>query len=47
MAVEPEVVGIAYDPSFSSLEFDRDHGAEVEAAMRELAAQAHALRHAA
>ena len=37
----------AYDPTFSSLDFDRDHGAEVEAAVRELASHSDSMRHAA
>ena len=43
---EENLAVTAFDPSFSCLEFDRDHGAEVEAARRELAAYA-GLRSAA
>ena len=46
---EPEenLATTAYDPVFSSLDFDRDHGAEVELARRELDAHAEVMRHAA
>ena len=46
---EPEenLAVTAYDPCFSALEFDRDHGTEVEAARRELAAQWEGLHSAA
>ena len=46
---EPEenLATTAMDPTFSSFDFDRDHGSEVEAARRELVAQWEAFRSAA
>jgi len=46
---EPEenLATTALDPIYSALEFDRDHGAEAEAARRELVAQWEVYRSAA
>lgn len=50
MTNEPEenLAETAFDPSFSSLEFDREHGDEVEGARRYLDAEyVITIRHAA